>query len=114
MTISLNGFGTGYVTLKAADGLTAGVMAKLSANHTAAPAADGENFIGLVLSVRDGLALCQLSGICTVPYTGSAPAVGFATLCADAAGGVKTASSGGRSLLVTAVDSSAMTAEILL
>ena len=42
MNISLNGYGTGYVTLEAAEGLTEGVLAKISANHTAAAAGDGE------------------------------------------------------------------------
>ena len=105
MNISLNGYGTGYVTLEAAEGLTEGVLAKISANHTAAAAGDGEAFIGPVLSVRDGLALCQLSGICTVAYD---------MLAADASGGIKTTEAGGRTVLVTAVDSTAMTAEILL
>lgn len=77
MNISLNGYGTGYVTLEAAEGLTEGVLAKISANHTAAAAGDGEAFIGPVLSVRDGLALVQLSGICTVAYTGRRPHPGL-------------------------------------
>ena len=59
MNISLNGYGTGYATLEAAKGLTEGGLAKISANRTAAAAGDGEAFIGPVLSVRDGLALCQ-------------------------------------------------------
>lgn len=46
MNISLNGYGIGYVTLEAAEGLTEGVLAKISANHTAAAAGDGEAFIG--------------------------------------------------------------------
>ena len=108
MNISLNGYGTGYATLEAAKGLTEGVLAKISANRTAAAAGDGEAFIGPVLSVRDGLALCQLSGIC------SAPALGYTALAANASGGVKTVETGGRTVLVTAVDPTAMTAEILL
>lgn len=114
MNISLNGYGTGYVTLEAAEGLTEGVLAKISANHTAAAAGDGEAFIGPVLSVRDGLALVQLSGICTVAYTGGAPTLGYDMLAADASGGIKTTEASGRTVLVTAVDSTAMTAEILL
>ena len=114
MNISLNGYGTGYATLEAAKGLTEGVLAKISANRTAAAAGDGEAFIGPVLSVRDGLALCQLSGICTVTYTGSALALGYTALAANASGGVKTVETGGRTVLVTAVDPTAMTAEILL
>ena len=114
MNISLNGYGTGYATLEAAKGLTEGILAKISASRTAAAAGDGEAFIGPVLSVRDGLALCQLSGICTVAYTGSAPALGYTALAANTAGGVKTVETGGRTVLVTAVDPTAMIAEILL
>ena len=102
MNISLNGYGTGYATLEAAKGLTEGVLAKISANRTAAAAGDGEAFIGPVLSVRD------------VAYTGSAPALGYTALAANASGGVKTVETGGRTVLVTAVDPTAMTAEILL
>lgn len=37
MNISLNGYGTGYVTLEAAEGLTEGVLAKISANTPPLP-----------------------------------------------------------------------------
>ena len=114
MNISLNGYGTGYVTLVAAEGLTEGVLAKIGTNRTAGGRGDGRGFIGPVLSVRGGLALCQLSGNCTVAYTGGAPALGYDMLAADASGGIKTTEAGGRTVLVTAVDSTAMTAEILL
>ena len=50
----------------------------------------------------------------TVAYTGGAPTLGYDMLAADASGGIKTTEAGGRTVLVTAVDSTAMTAEILL
>ena len=43
-----------------------------------------------------------------------ASALGYDMLAADASGGIKTTEAGGRTVLVTAVDSTAMTAEILL
>lgn len=42
------------------------------------------------------------------------PTLGYDMLAADASGGIKTTEAGGRTVLVTAVDSTAMTAEILL
>ena len=43
-------------------------------------------------------------GYVELPYTGTAPAVGYALLAADGKGGVRTAASGGRSCLVVHVD----------
>lgn len=113
MTIRLNGYGVSYATFAAAEGLEAGALAKLSSNREVTAAGAGEAFIGLVVSVRDHLALVQLAGICTLPYTGEAPAVGYAGLAADGTGGIQ-AAEGGRQLLITAVDSTDNTAEVLL
>ena len=94
--------------------MTDNMTPQLTLDPTAAAAGYGEAFSGPVLSVRDGLALVQLSGICTVAYTGGAPTLGYDMLAANASGGIKTTEAGGRTVLVTAVDSTAMTAEILL
>ena len=115
MNISLNGYGTGYVTLEAAEGLTA----RRSRQDFRKPyrrCRRGRRSLHRPGTVGPGtcLALCQLSGICTVAYTGGAPTLGYDMLAADASGGIKTTEAGGRTVLVTAVDSTAMTAEILL
>lgn len=113
MTISMNGFGAAYATLEAAAGLEPGIVA-LSGNRKVDAAAAGKAFAGVAVSVRDGLALVQLSGVCRLPYTGTtAPTVGYCKLVADGAGGIKVADTG-RELLVTAVDSTGKTAEVLL
>ena len=112
MTVSLNGYTAGYATLEAAEGLEPGVVAMSGDHQVDAPAA-GAAFAGVALSVRDGLALVQLSGIGRLPYTGTAPTVGYCKLAADGTGGIKVAETG-RELLVTAMDSTGKTAEVLL
>jgi len=114
MSISFNGFGEKAATFKAAEGLTAGVPVKVSANDTAAPCAAGDKFCGVSLGVDSGYAAVQLSGFAVLPYTGTAaPAVGYNALAADGSGGVKVLE-GGRSLLVVHVDTTAKTAGIVL
>ena len=55
-----------------------------------------------------------MSGFVELPYSGEAPAVGYQTLAADGAGGVKTVTAGGRSLLVVMVDSANETVGVFL
>ena len=106
MKIKLDGISTGYATFAAAEGLAPGVPVTLTANRTAGAAAAAARFAGVAKEVRQGLALVQLSGICRLPVSGTAPGVGYASLVADGSGGVRTASTGetGRELLVTAVE----------
>ena len=103
MSVSVKGFNENVLTLKAASGLTAGVPVSMSENDTVAAAT--EVFCGVSVSVSGNYAGVQLTGMVTLPYTGTtAPAVGYAALIADGAGGVK-ADSKGRSYLVVNVDS---------
>ena len=62
----------------------------------------------------DGMAAVQLFGLAQVSYSGTAPAVGWATLAGDGKGAVKTVTSGGVKLLVLSVDTAAKTAVIRL
>ena len=78
-----------------------------------ADSANGAVFSGVIAGVRDELVTVQYRGFVTLPYTGTAPAVGYANLAANGSGGVKTAS-GGRSLLVVSVDPTAATVCVLL
>ena len=88
----------------AAESGEGGEPVKLCGNGTVCACADAEAFCGVVESLRGGYAAVQLHGFITLPYSGSAPALGFTALAADGNGGVK-ASSGGRSYLVVSVDS---------
>lgn len=110
MSISYEGIGQYAVTCHSSEGVTVGAPVKFSANDTVAVCSAEDCIGGVVLSKSRDAAACAvlLSGIVTLPYSGStAPAVGFAQLAADGKNGVKVAASGGRSYLVLAVDKSA-------
>ena len=101
------------VTFAAQEGLTAKTVCKVSANGTVGPCADGDDFCGVADTVRSGLCGVVLRGFVTLPYTGTAPALGYTALAADAAGGVKAAQSG-RKHLVAQVDTVKKTVGLFL
>ena len=114
MEVSFQGIGEWSATFMGG-GLTEGQVVKMSGNGTVTACSAEDDFCGVVQ--RGGPEACavQLGGMVTVDYSGTAPAVGFAMLSADGAGGVKTAAeNSGRSLLVTAVDTTEKTATIKL
>lgn len=104
MDISLNGYGEKAATFKAGSGVAAGLPVKITANGTVGACSDGDVFCGIALNVRGGYCAVQLSGYVNVPYTGASPAVGYQALTAGTGGSVKAVTTGGRSLLVTDVD----------
>lgn len=114
MKLSYEGIGQWAATF-ACSGVSEGQTVKISANGTAALCADGEAFCGTVLTAARSGDACSvtLRGMVTVPYTGTAPAAGYAGLSADGSGGVK-ADAAGRSYLVAETDSAAKTVTFLL
>ena len=111
MKTSLKGFNEACVTFI---GTTeAGRAVKLTANNEIAPCGNGDDFIGFCISSKDNISCVQLGGFIKVPYSGSAPKVGFNRLSADANGGVKL-SENGREHLVTEVDTIGSVAGIIL
>ncbi len=94
------------------DQASVGQVCKVTANGKVAPCVDGENFCGIIESVRKGAAGVQLHGFAEVKYSGSAPALGFSNLQSNGTGGVKAA--GTRSYLVVSVDAVNHTAMIEL
>ncbi len=90
-----------------------GQVVKMSADHTVAACSDNDVFCGVADVVRNGICGVQMSGMAEVCYSGSAPAVGNATLAADGKGGVCTASSG-QTYLVVSVDTAKKTCVIKL
>ena len=92
-----------------------GQVVKVSANGTVSACADGNGFAGVVDVVgRDGAACAViLGGMVEVPYTGTAPALGWSGLSANGTGGVK-ADSVGHSYLVVDVDSTGGTVTFVL
>jgi len=115
MSVSYGGYSEKALTFKADGSLTAaGVPVKIGANDTVAPCASGNDICGVAKSVRDGFAAVQTSGAVTLPYSGSAPALGFAYLNANGSGGVKTGTSTNRGFTVLNVDTTNMLVTVLM
>ena len=113
MKVSFNGWKEHVATFETAAALEAGSVVKISGNGAVSACGDGDKFAGAVVSQRGDFAAVQLRGYAELPFTGTAPAVGFQTLCADGSGGVKTGSAG-RELLVTYVNAGEKTVGLIL
>ena len=87
MAISFGAIGERYVTFLAGSGAEAGVLCKVTGNAEVGACASGDCFCGVVTQVRGGTASVLMGGYVELPYTGTAPAAGFAELVADGAGG---------------------------
>lgn len=114
MDLSYSGFGENTATFLAADGTAAGAPVKMTANSTVGACSAGDSFCGVALNVRNGYAAVQLAGYASLPYSGTAPAVGWQTLAAAAGGKVQTVTTGGRQLLVVDVETDAQTVGVIL
>ena len=101
----LSNFGIGYsgigqdlaVTFKHSTlkkGLDENKPCKMSANDTASICADGDRIKGIVGTIDRDVCAVHLRGIFQLPYSGTAPTVGFSKLVADGNGGVKVDASG--------------------
>ncbi len=113
MNISLNGYGEQVATFEAEAGVTAGMPVKMTGNGMVGAGAALDAFCGVAVSVRGGFAAVQLGGYVKMPYSGTAPAVGYQKLNCAGSGKVQVESTG-RSLLVTDVDTAAQTCGIIL
>ena len=105
MAITFGEIGKQYVTFES-DDAEAGQVCKMSANGTVTVCEEDDGFIGVVDSIRGGFASVVLNGYVELPYSGTAPSVGFATLLADGEGGV-CADEDGREYLIVNVDTTA-------
>jgi len=108
MKISYEGIGQ-WASTFACSNVAEGQVVKISGNGEVAPCADGDKFCGTVISVGRDKQACAVAmgGMVTVPYTGSAPALGWTGLAGDGNGGVKAAD--GHDYMVVDVDESGMT-----
>ena len=114
MSVSFNGFSEKLLTFKNASAITAGYPVKVSANNTVAACSAGDSFCGFAVESDSAYASVKIGGVVTAQYSGTAPAVGYATLAAAASGKVSVPASGGRQFLVLAVDSTAGTVTFIL
>ena len=114
MGICFDAIGEKYVTFLAGEGAEKGKACKVSANDTVDVCDDGDVFCGVISECRDGCAAVIMGGYAELPYSGTAPEVGYALLAANGAGGVKAVTSGGKSCLVVHVDETAQTVGLFL
>ncbi len=105
--IEYQAIGAVVVTAKN-DGAQAGAVCRYHENDTVTAASAADPIHGICVYEKNGLASVQVKGFVTLPYTGTAPGVGYAQLAANGSGGVQTASSGPL-YLVAKVDTAAYT-----
>ena len=113
MSISFKGFNEQVLTFRTEAELTPGTPVKMSESATVAPCADGDKFIGITVSCRDGIAAVQVSGHVTLPYSGTAPELGITAVSAAGESDIK-ADTDGRAVTVVELDEENSTAGILL
>ena len=106
MAVLFNAINENFITLKVDGRAQKDEPVTLVSNETAKACSEGESIIGIVKNVHNGYATVQISGVLTMPYTGTAPTVGFAAIDADGKNGAKLASSG-RNVMVISVDTKA-------
>lgn len=90
-----------------------GKTVKMAGNGKVSGCSAGDDFIGAAIAADDNFAAVQVGGYIKLPYTGTAPTVGYGILVADSAGGVKGAESG-KSYLIIDVDTTAKTVGFIL
>ncbi len=114
MSISFTGINEQVITFKTETVLEAGTLVKISSNGTVSACAANDKIAGVVLFCRDRLAAVQISGFAPLPYTGTAPALGYSKICAASATAIKADSTNGRELMVLEADTAEAVAGIML
>lgn len=114
MSLSAQGFNAQNITLKTAGNISAGYPVQLSSSYTVTSASVDSQFCGVVAKVKDDLASVQVTGFVTLPYTDTAPTVGYCNLVSNGNGGVKVDNTNGKSYLTLTVDKINKTVGIIL
>lgn len=113
MNISFSGFNENSVTFIRSQDVTAGKAVKVTDNGTVSVCENGDIFCGVATDVRNDCATVQLTGYVRLPYSGSAPSLGYTALTSDGNGAV-TADENGRTYLVTDIDTTNTTVGFML
>ena len=113
MTVSFDSIGQECVTFQCSSGVSAGTLCKLSLNGYVVPCCDGDPLHGVAMKQAAGLASLAIRGFVTLPYSGTAPTLGYCALAAADANTVKVLE-GAREYLVAAVNSTDSTVTFLL
>ena len=112
MNVSFEGLENAVVTFQE-EQVTAGYPVSMSSDATVGNAAAGTAPVGVALNVRGGCAAVQIRGFAALPYSGSAPDLGWTALTADGSGGV-TVAEGEQRYLAVDVDGAARTVTFVL
>ena len=113
MKVSFEGIGEMVATFEISGEVAAGDMVKLDEDGKVSACDSDEEFLGVAVTVREGFAGVQFSGMAQVSCDGALKC-GWRALAADGMGGVKAAAANGREYLVVAVDGTAKTAVVRL
>ncbi|MBQ7202863.1 MAG: hypothetical protein IJS03_02465 [Eubacterium sp.] len=89
MSISHKGYETKCLTFETGETITAGELVTVNSLGQAVKTSNGGNFVGVCIAVRNGYASVQVEGYVELPYSGSAPSVGLATLVSDSNANIK-------------------------
>ena len=104
MSVSYNGFNEKAITFRTKEKIADNTFVKISANDTVAACASGDVFCGIVATGDNKHATVLTNGTVTVPYTGTAPTLGYCNLVANGTGGVSV-DANGRECLVLSINS---------
>lgn len=99
-----NGFNVNETTLYTESDIKAGMTVELDSDGNAIVASENSHFIGVCTKAKGNYVTVALTGVVTVPYTGSAPSTGYDILAADGNGNVKFFGAGDSEYLVFNVD----------
>ncbi len=115
MKVSFEGIGECVASFYNDSGARAesGAPVKLSGNGKVAACGDGELLFGVAVSAGEEFAAVQVQGFVILPYSGTAPSVGYAKLSADGKGGVKK-DDNGKSYAIVQVDTTTKTIGLML
>ena len=114
MSVSFKGINEQVVTFRTDEELAAGTLVTVSDNGTVSACPANGKIVGVVVSCRGNLAAVQISGYITLPYSGSAPALGVTAIAAASDTKIKADSTNGKLVTVLEADTAALTAGILL
>lgn len=114
MIVSFDGIGKVCATFEGV-GLAEGQVVKVSGRGAVSACGDGDAFCGVVACGGGDACAVQVRGFAALGFSGSAPGLGRARLCADGNGGVKAAAEGeGAEFLTVDVDATRKTVTVLL
>lgn len=110
MNVSFEGFKVKALTFTVTEHIAPGSLVRPSGDGSVEPCTGDDDFCGIVLACRDGVACVQTDGYVELPYNGLAPDPGYCSVQAYDSASIKRtefgadAVSAGRKLLILTVD----------